>query len=78
MRIRLYGRLADTIGPEIELSGADGCSVADVRRQLAAIYGQLAPALGRSRAVMSDRLVHDEQLVGETDALEFLPPVSGG
>ena len=77
MRIRLYGRLGDAIGPEIELTGA-GATVGDVRQSLAANHASAAATLERSRALIADRFVTDDRLVGESEALEFLPPVSGG
>lgn len=77
MRIRLYGRLADVLGREVELPSA-GCSVGDVRRRLASRHAAAAIELDRSRAVIAGSAVNDYQPVGETDELEFLPPVSGG
>ena len=77
MRIRLYGRLSDAIGPEIELAAA-GATVGDVRRNLAERHTGAASTLERSRALIADCFVGDERLVGEADRLEFLPPVSGG
>ncbi len=77
MRIRLYGRLADAIAPEFELA-ARGCSVGEVRRRLAAEHANVAGPLARSRAIIADRFVSDDQPVGDSEELEFLPPVSGG
>lgn len=77
MRIRLYGRLADAIAPEIDLAAA-GCTVGDVRRRLADDHAAAAHSLARSRALIADRMVGDGQPVSESDELEFLPPVSGG
>ena len=77
MRIRLYGRLADAIAPEIERAAA-GSTVGEVRRRLAADYAGAAQSLARSRALIADRVVGDGQPVCESDELEFLPPVSGG
>jgi molybdopterin converting factor small subunit len=77
LRIRLYGRLGDVIGPEVELAAA-GATVGDVRRSLAANHAGAAAAIERSRALVADRFVTDDHLVEESDSLEFLPPVSGG
>jgi len=77
LRIRLYGRLADAIAPEIELTAA-GSTGGEVRRRLAADHAGAANSLARSRALIADRAVDDGQTVGESDELEFLPPVSGG
>jgi len=77
LRIRLYGRLADAIAPEIDLA-ADGWTVGEVRLRLAADHAAAAHSLARSRALIADRVVDDGQPVDESDELEFLPPVSGG
>lgn len=78
MRIRLYGRLADAIGPEIDLSDVAGCSVGEIRRRLAGRYVAASGILERSRALVAKRMAADDQTIGESDELEFLPPVSGG
>jgi len=77
LRIRLYGRLADAIGPEIDVDPA-GPSVGAIRKQLASDHPGAAQALARSRALMGAVVVADDQAVDASDALEFLPPVSGG
>jgi molybdopterin converting factor small subunit len=38
----------------------------------------VAAELDRSRTLIANRLVGDDQPVDEADELEFLPPVSGG
>lgn len=77
MRIRLYGRLADAIAPEIDVDPSEA-SVGAIRRQLASDHPDAAQALARSRALIGAVAVTDDAAVGEFDALEFLPPVSGG
>jgi molybdopterin converting factor small subunit len=76
--VRFYGRLADAIGSEVELAGAGGRSVGEVRKRLAESHVGAAAAIERSRALIADSFVSDEHRVGECDSLEFLPPVSGG
>ena len=78
MKVLFYGRLADAIGREIEVAAPGGCSVGDVRRRVAASHVAAAAELDRSRTLIADRLVGDDQPVDEADELEFLPPVSGG
>lgn len=78
MKVLFYGRLADAIGREIEVAAPRGCSVGEVRRRVAASHGAAAAELDRSRTLIADRLVGDDQPVDEADELEFLPPVSGG
>ena len=75
LRIRLYGRLADAIGPEVELAGT---SVGAIRERLASEHPDAAEALARSRAIIGTAAVTDDHTVVESDSLEFLPPVSGG
>ena len=77
MRIRLYGRLGDVIGREIELAAAE-TTVGDVRRSLAASHAAAAATLGRSRAIIAGCFVADDRTVGDAESIEFLPPVSGG
>ena len=77
MKVLFYGRLADAIGRDIELEGY-ACSVAELRRRVAASHPDAADALGRSRAVIASAMVGDEHVIAPTDQVEFLPPVSGG
>ena len=78
MKILFYGRLADAIDRQIELDAPDGCSVADIRRRLAASYPDAAATLDRSRACVGSALVADSHAIAADEAVEFLPPVSGG
>lgn len=77
MRIRLYGRLGDAIGREMDLDAPDGSTVGEIRQLLMASHPAVTDALARSRACAGDRLVRDHERPG-SDILEFLPPVSGG
>jgi molybdopterin converting factor small subunit len=77
LRVRFYGRLSDAIGREINLVAA-GSSVAEIRARLASQHPAATEWLGRSRALIAGSVVTNEHLVGESDDLEFLPPVSGG
>lgn len=78
MKVLLYGRLAEAIGPNVELAVGAGCSVGEVRSRLAVGHPAAADALRRSRVFLGQSFVRDEQLVSEVDQIEFLPPVSGG
>jgi molybdopterin converting factor small subunit len=78
VKILLYGRLAEAIGPQVELDAAPGCSVGDVRIHLTVSHPDAAEALNRSRAFIANSFVADERVVGEAEAVEFLPQVSGG
>jgi molybdopterin converting factor small subunit len=78
MKVLLYGRLAEAVGPRIELAVAASCSVGEVRRRLAADHPDAADTFGRSRVFVAQSFVRDEEIVGDADQIEFLPPVSGG
>lgn len=76
--IRFYGRLAEAIAPAIESDGE--CSVAQLRERLAGDHPQAAATLGSksSRACVGDQIVRDDFFLSAGEAVEFLPPVSGG
>jgi molybdopterin converting factor small subunit len=80
VKVLLYGRLAEAIGPEIEVDAPDGCSISELRERLAADHPEMAQTLAsrRSRACVDGSLVQDAYLVSSGDQVEFLPPVSGG
>ena len=73
-----YGRLAETIGSELEVPG--GCSVAELREKLIFDHPAAEQTLrsSRSRACVGDTLVPDDFAIGADTTVEFLPPVSGG
>jgi len=80
MKVVFYGRLAEEIGAELEVSVLPGCSVADVREMIAAEHPEVAGVLLSRRAlsVVGERVVRDDYRLAAGDTLEFLPPVSGG
>ena len=80
MKVLFYGRLAEAIGPELEVGASPGSSVADVRDRLAADHPNVEQILRSKRALsfVGDRLVRDDYRLAANDTLEFLPPVSGG
>jgi sulfur-carrier protein len=80
MKVQLFGSLAETIGREVELEAGPGARVADVRRQLSELYPAAAATLARTRvrACLEDRIVGEEQPVGDEAELSFFPPLSGG
>lgn len=80
MKVTLYGRLADAIGPEVDLQAAPGSSVGEVRRLLAAEHPAAAATLAsrRSVACIDGSVVRDDHVIADGDLVEFLPPVSGG
>ena len=80
MKVVFYGRLAEEIGAELEVSVLPGSSVADVREMIAAEHPNVAWVLLSRRAlsVVGERMVRDDYRLAAGDTLEFLPPVSGG
>jgi molybdopterin converting factor small subunit len=80
MKILFHGRLAEAIGPEIDMDASPGCSVAELRERLIAEHPQAEQPLRSRRALacVGDMLVHDNYVLQAADTIEFLPPVSGG
>jgi molybdopterin converting factor small subunit len=80
VKVVFYGRLADVIGPELDVSLPPGCSVSQLRDRLAAEHPAAEQVLRsrRARTCIGDALVRDDHVLSATDTVEFLPPVSGG
>ena len=80
MKVLFYGRLAEMIGPELEVDQAAGCSIEQLRERLISQYpGSEEPLRNkRARACVRDSIVQDDYVVRTGDKVEFLPPVSGG
>ena len=80
MKVVLYGRLADAVGPEVDLAIPAGCSIGEMRRLLAVEHPAAAAALASRRALacVGGSLVRDDYVTSAGDEVEFLPPVSGG
>jgi molybdopterin converting factor small subunit len=75
-----YGRLAESIGAEVELDVLPVSSVAQIRERLIAEYPEVEQSLRsrRSRACVGETIVQDDYLLDTAGTVEFLPPVSGG
>jgi len=79
MKITFYGRLAESLGRELELEVAERCSVAELRTRLSAEHPSAADVLERqSRACVADTVVADTFVLQPTDEVDLFPPVSGG
>jgi molybdopterin synthase sulfur carrier subunit len=80
LKILFHGRLAETVGPEMEVDAPHGCSVAELRERLITEHPETEQTLrsNRTRACVGDRLVLESHVLSASDILEFLPPVSGG
>lgn len=80
MKVTFYGRLASSLGRQLELTIETPCTVAGLRRQLVAAHPEAAQLLGdrRVRTYVRDALVMDDHPLRPSDEVEFLAPVSGG
>ena len=80
MKVFFYGKLAGTIGPQLDVPIDAPCSVGGLRRQLVSSYPAIAEALQdrRVRALVGETFVADDYTLGPRDEVEFLAPVSGG
>ena len=80
MKVLFYGRLAELIGPELEVDAPPGCSVSELRDRLVAEHPEAESPLRskRARACVGDSVVRDDHILDAADRIEFLPPVSGG
>jgi molybdopterin converting factor small subunit len=80
LKVLLYGRLAEAIGPDLEIEASPGCSVAELRDRLIAQYPRAEQPLRSRRALacIGDVIVPDTYVLKAGDRVEFLPPVSGG
>lgn len=80
MRIRFYGKLAEQLGSEVDLTPPPGTdTVRKLRQVLAATYPDVSVDLnGRSLVCVGDQMVSDQQALSDDLTIEFLPPLSGG
>jgi molybdopterin converting factor small subunit len=78
VKVQFYGRLADAIGPGVELDAPAGCSVAELRQRLSEIHPIAAESLATSRALIGGSVMSDDCRLAADQTVEFLPPVSGG
>ena len=80
MKVRFYGRLANVVASELELDVPKGCTVSQLRDILVREHPEAEAALRgrRSRACVADAIVDESYVPGAAEAVEFLPPVSGG
>jgi molybdopterin converting factor subunit 1 len=78
-RVHLFARAKDLAGAEsvcVEL--ADGATVGELRRQLAAAYPALAGLLERSAIAVNDEFAGESLVLPGAAEVAVLPPVSGG
>lgn len=78
-RVRLFAaarHLARSEQVEVEL--AEGATVADLRRALAASHPALAPLLPQSLFAIDTEYVRDTTVIPPAAEIACIPPVSGG
>ena len=80
MRISFYGRLAETIGRDIELDTDRAFAVSEVRARLAELFPHASNDLAspRVRACVGDSMVPDSFIVAPGESVDILAPLSGG
>ena len=81
MIIRFFGKLRETISPQVEIDVPDPAfTVARLRAYLGEIYPAAAEELAspRVKAAIDDEVVDDETMLDGVQMIDFFPPVSGG
>jgi len=83
IRVLLFGHYRDAApsgaeGGAFPVTLADGATVADLAKQLAAQEPRLADLLVRTRIAVRAEFAAPETILQEGDEVAFLPPMSGG
>jgi molybdopterin converting factor subunit 1 len=79
VHIRLFARARDLAGTDnVNVELADGGTVADLRRRLAAVYPALAGLMERSAVAVESDFAEDSCVLTANAEVALLPPVSGG
>ena len=81
MKILFFGRLAESLGREVDLDLPDaGCTIAELRQRLADMVPEAAAQLsnGGVRACVDRVIVADSARVLPQHEIAFVPPLSGG
>jgi molybdopterin converting factor subunit 1 len=77
--VRLFARLRDIVGaPELARDLAPGATIADVWRQLAGEFPELAGYERSISSAINADYARMDHAIGDGDEIAFLPPVSGG
>lgn len=77
--IRLFARARDLAGSDVlNVELAEGATIAELRRRLAADYPALASLLQRSALAVANDFADDSRILSANDEVAVLPPVSGG
>ena len=79
LNVRLFAVARQLAGRElVTLNLPDGCTVEQLREQLAAAYPDLAPLLPHVLFAVGSDYVSDEHTLAEVPEVACIPPVSGG
>ena len=80
MKVSFYGKLASTMGAELDVPIEGPCSVGGLRQHLVASYPEVADALqdSRAKALVGVAFVAEDHALRPDDEVEFLAPLSGG
>jgi molybdopterin converting factor subunit 1 len=77
--VRLFARLRDIAGAaELSRDVAEGVTIGDLWRQLAAEFPALAPYERSISSAVNADYARMDRVIGDGDEVAFLPPVSGG
>lgn len=79
VHVRLFARARDLARAEVlHIELADGATVAELRRRLAADHPALAELLARSALAVESEFAADSLVLSADVEVALLPPVSGG
>ena len=79
IHVHLFARARDLARTDrIDTELAEGATVADLRRRLAADYPALAGLLERSAIAVDNDFADDSRVLPANAEVALLPPVSGG
>ena len=78
MRVAFYGRLAETIGREIEIDLQAPAAVTAVQWRVAELYPESGVDAARVRTAVGGTIVDGDRLVQPGETVEILAPLSGG
>lgn len=79
VRVRLFARARDLAGAEeVTAELPAGATVAELRRELAARYPDLARLLECSAVAVNEEFATDATRLSGAEEVALLPPVSGG
>jgi molybdopterin converting factor subunit 1 len=79
LTVLLFAKLRDAAGSEaVAVELPTGATVADLRRQLAAVYPAVAGLLERSAVAVNHDFADGSRPLAAGDEVAIIPPVSGG